>query len=224
MEASAEEAKAERRARTGVATAFVILALGSFIDLNPYLSVLGIFLSIIAIVLLIAYRRYFTHRQRKAVYSSVIFYVLISVIVIAGFVVEAFSLIENIVTTGFSFVIPPQQINSVFNSLLPFLVLNAAAADGLCYYLLVMRLLHRIDHAIYIGALSISVALRVLVLLLTHTGAFPLPQQFQNYLSIIRVGFYDPYQFLLSILASLILGFLLLYVAVQVKRGKVLRV
>lgn len=218
------EAKEARRARIGVASAFIVLAIGSFIDLNPYLSVVGILLSVIAIILLLIYRNYFTRKQKRAVYSSIILYFVISAIVIAGFLAVAFSLIEDIVAAGFSFVIPAQQINSVFNSLLPFLVLNAAAADGLCYYLLVMRLLHRLDHAIYLGALAISVSLRVLVLLLTHSGTFPLPQQFQNYLSIVRVSFYDPYQFLLSILASLILGFLLIYVAVQVTRGKVLRV
>ncbi len=224
MESKPIDEKEERRARAGVASAFVILALGSFIDLNPYLSVAGIFLSVVAIVILLIYRNYFTRKQKRAVYGSIVLYVLVSIIVIAGFLVTALSLIENIISAGFSFVIPQQQVESVFNNLLPFLVLNAAAADGLCYYLLVMRLLHRIDHAIYVGALVVSVGIRVLVLLLTHTGTFLLPQQFQNYLSVVRVQFYDPYQFLLSIMASLILGFLLLYVAVQVTRGKVLRV
>ncbi len=224
MESNPVEAKDERRARIGVAFAFVILALGSFINLNSYLSAVGIFLSIIAIIILLAYRKYFTKKQRHAVYTSVILYFVVSIIVIAGLVLTAFSIIEGIVSAGFSFVIPAQQIQSVFNSLLPLLVLNAAAADGLCYYLLVMRLLHRLDHAIYLGALAVSVTLRILVLLLTHSGTLPLPQQFQNYLSIIRLNIYDPYQFLLSILASLILGFLLLYVAVQVTRGKVLRI
>lgn len=216
--------KDERRARIGVASAFVILAMGSFINLNSYLSVVGIFLSIIAIIILLAYRKYFTKRQRRAVYISVILYFVVSIIVIAGLVLAAFSIIEGIVSAGFSFVIPAQQIQSVFNSLLPLLVLNAAAADGICYYLLVMRLLHRLDHAIYLAALAISVTLRILVLLLMHSGALPLPQQFQSYLSLIKLNVYDPYQFLLSILASLILGFLLLYVAAQVTRGKVLRV
>ncbi len=224
MEISPAEEKQEMKARAGVATAFVILAIGSFINLNPYLTLAGIFLSVVAIVLLLIYRNYFTRKQKRAVYSSIALYVIVSIIVIAGLVVTAFSIIEGIISTGFSFVIPQQQVEAVFNSLLPFLVLNAAAADGLCYYLLVMRLLHRLDHAIYLGALAVSVILRILVLLLTHSGAFPLPQQFQNYLSFIRVSFYDPYQFILSILASLILGFLLLYVAFQVTRGKVLRV
>lgn len=224
MEGGQVGAKEERRARIGVASAFIILALGSFIDLNPYLSVVGIFLSIIAIILLLIFRNYFTRKQKRAVYTSIVLYFVISAIVIAGFVAVAFSLIEDILKAGFSFVIPQQQISSVFNSLLPLLVLNAAAADGLCYYLLVMRLLHRLDHAIYIGALAVSVSLRVLVLLLTHSGTFPLPQQFQNYLSVIRVSFYDPFQFILSIMASLILGFLLVYVAAQVMRGRVLRI
>lgn len=224
MKEGAAEARDERRARIGVASAFVILAIGSFINYSSYLSAIGIVLSIIAIALLLIYRKYFTHKQKVAVYTSIILYFVVSVIVIAGLVVAAFSIIEGIVTAGFSFVIPAQQIQSVFNSLLPLLVLNAAAADGLCYYLLVMRLLHRLDHAIYLGALAVSVTLRILVLLLTHSGTLPLPQQFQNYLSVIRVNIYDPYQFLLSILASLILGLLLLYVAFQVTRGKVLRV
>lgn len=224
MMATPAETAAEKKARVGVASAFVILAIGSLIDLNPYLSVVGIFLSIVAIFLLLVYRNYFTRKQKRAVYGSIILYFVVSIIVIGGLVVTAYSLIEQLVTTGFSFVIPSQQIASIFNSLLPFLILNAAAANGLCYYLLVMRLLHRLDHAIYIGALAVSVTLRVLVILLTHSGTFPLPQQFQNYLSIIRVNYYDPYQFLLSVLASLILGFLLLFVAFQVTKGKVLRV
>lgn len=223
MKDTESEARMERRARTGVASAFVILAIGSFIDLNPYLSILGILLSILAIVLLLIYRNYFTRKQKRAVYGSILLYFIVSAIVIGGFVITALSLIEQLVSTGFSFVIPQQQITSLFNSLLPFLILNAAAADGLCYYLLVMRLLHRLDHAIYIVALAASVALRVTVLLLTHSGTFPFPQQLQNYLSVIRVSYYDPHQFLLSIAASLILGFMLLYVAVQVIRGRVLR-
>ncbi len=224
MDVDPAHAKDERRARIGVASAFVILALGSFIDLNSYLSAVGIVLSIVAIAILLSYRKYFTRKQRRAVYTSIILYFVVSIIVVAGLVLTAFSIIEGIISAGFSFAIPPQQIQSVFNSLLPLLVLNAAAADGLCYYLLVMRLLHRLDHAIYLGALAVSVSLRILVLLLTHSGTIPLPQEFQSYLSLIRVNIYDPYQFLLSILASLILGFLLLYVAFQVTRGKVLRV
>lgn len=224
MGTTSTEERKERRARSGVALAFIILALGSFLDLNNYLSVVGILLSIIAIALLLIYRNYFTRKQKRAVYWSIFLYFTVSVIVIAGLVITAFSIVEGIVTAGVSFAIPPSEISSLFNTLLPFLVLNAAAADGLCYYLLVMRLLHRIDHAIYIGALSVSVTLRILVLLMTHSGTLPLPTEFQNYLSLVRLNIYDPYQFLLSIMASLILGVLLLYVALQVKRGKVLRI
>lgn len=223
MGANQKELEHEAHARRGVAIAFLILAAGSFIDLTPYLSIVGIVFSVIAIGLLLMYRNYFTRKQKRAVYTSIILYVVVTVIVVAGFVVTAFTIIEQLVSAGFSFVIPAQQVQDLFNSLLPLLVLNAAAADGLCYYLLVMRLLHRFDHAIYLGALLVSVALRVLVLLLTHNGSLPLPQQIQGYISLIRVDFYDPYQFALSILASLILGFLLIYVAAQVSRGKVLR-
>lgn len=211
------------RARRGVSLAFLVLALGTFLNINPVLSALGIVLSIIAIALLLAYRNYFTRKQKRAVYGSVALYLIITVIVLAGFVITAFDLIRGLFTAGFSFVVSPQQINSIFNSLLPLLILNVAAADGLCYYLLVMRLLHRIDHAIYLTAVVVSVSLRVLVLVLTHSGTFPLPQQVQGYISLVRIDFYDPYQFLLSILASLIMGILLIYVAAQVSRGKVLR-
>lgn len=211
-------------ARRGVTAAFLFLAAGAFLTINPVLTALGILLSFIAIVLLLVYRNYFTKRQKRAVYGSVLLYIIVTVIVVAGFVLATLDIIRQIVTAGFSFVISPQQINGVFNSVLPLLILNAAASDGLCYYLLVMRLLHRLDHAIYIAALAASVSLRVLVLLLTHSGTLPLPTQVQGYISLVRVDFYDPYQFLLSIMASLIMGFLLIYVAAQVSRGKVLRV
>lgn len=214
----------DRKARHRVALAFLILAAGAIIDLNPYLTTVGIIFSIIAIILLLAYRNYFTKKQKRSVYFSITLYVVIIMIVVAGFVTATLGIIQEALKTGFSSVIPASQINGLFNSIFPLLVLNAAAADGLCYYLLVMRLLHRIDHAIYLGALSISVALRVLVLALTYNGSFPVPQQLQNYLSVVRINYYDPYQFLLSIAGSLILGLLLLYVAIQISRGRVLRV
>lgn len=211
------------KARRGVSIAFVILAAGALIDLNQYLSIVGIVLSIFAIALLLIFRKYFTRIQRRAVYTSIILYLIITTIVVAGLVVSALDIIRLILSQGFSFVVPTSQINSLFNTVFPYLVLNAAAADGLCYYLLVMRLLHRVDHAIYIGALLVSVSIRVLVLALTYSGTFPLPQQVQTYFSLVRTDFYDPYQFILSIIANLILGFLLIYVAAQISRGKVLR-
>ncbi len=209
-------------ARKGISAAFLILALGAFLDFNTYLSVLSILLSIIAIILLLSYRKYFSTRQRRAVYGSIALYALISFIVIGGLVAVTFTFIQDLLTEGFSVIIPPQYVNSVFNSIFPLLILNAAASDGLCYYLLVMRLLHRVDHAIYIGALSVSVGLRLLVLVLTHQGSLPIPQQVSGYLSILRADFYNPYQAVLSLSASLILGLLLLYVAAQISRGKVL--
>lgn len=224
MEIPKEEDQSERRARHGIAIAFLILAIGAFTELNPFISIIGIFLSIIAIGLLIAYRKFFTKRQKRAIYSSIVLYSIITVIVIAGFVASTFNIIRTLITEGFSFVIPAQQINGLFNSLFPFFVLNVAASDGLCYYLFVIRLLHRVDHAIYLMVLLVSVSLRVLVLALTYSGSFPIPQQFQSYLSIVKIDFYDPYQFLLSMLASLIMGFLLVYVAVQISRDKVLRI
>ncbi len=210
------------RARRGVSIAFLILAIGAFLDLNTFLSALSVVLSIIAIVLLIAYRRYFTGRQRRAVYGSIVLYLIISFIVIGGLVAVTFTFVKSILTEGFSMVIPAQYVNNVFNQIFPLLILNAAASDGLCYYLLVMRLLHRVDHAIYIGALLVSVSLRVLVLVLTHQGSLPIPQQVSGYLSIIRTDFYNPYEVILSVSASIILGLLLLYVSVQISRGKVL--
>lgn len=224
MDAAKIEEEKASRARRGVAIAFLVLAAGSIIDLNPYLSIVGIVLSVIAIALLLAFRNYFTRKQKRAVYTSIILYIVISVIVIAGFVAATLTIIQDLLSQGFSFIIPAQQVNGVFNSIFPYLVLNAAASDGLCYYLLVMRLLHRVDHAIYLGALLASVGLRVFVLVLTHNGSFPIPGDFRSYLSVIRTNFYDPYQAVLSILASLILGVLLIYVAAQVSRGKVLRV
>lgn len=213
-----------RKARHRISLAFLILAFGAIVDLNPYLTTIGIGFSIIAIVLLVAYREYFTKRQKRAVYSSILLYAAITIIVVAGFVTATLGIIREIISAGFSFAIPGLELNGVFNSIFPLLVLNAAAANGLCYYLLVMRLLHRIDHAIYLGALSVSVALRLLVLALTYSGSFPVPQQLQNYLSIVRINFYDPYQFALSIAGSIILGLLLTYVAIQISRGRVLRV
>ncbi len=210
------------RARRGVSVAFLVLALGAFLDLNTYLSVVSVFLSIIAIILLIVFRNYFTRRQKRAVYGSITLYVIISFIVIGGLVAVTFTFIQSLLTEGFSVIIPPQYVNSVFNQIFPLLILNAAASDGLCYYLLVMRLLHRVDHVIYIGALAVSVGLRILVLVLTHQGSLPIPQQLGGYLSYIRADFYDPYQAVLSISASLILGLLLIYVAAQISRGKVL--
>lgn len=209
------------RARRGISIAFLFLAIGAFLDFNTYLSVLSIVLSVIAIILLLAFRRYFSRRQKRAVYGSIALYVVISVIVIGGFVAVTFSFIQTFLTEGFSTLIPANYVNTVFNQIFPLLILNAAASDGLCYYLLAMRLLHRVDHAIYIGALLVSVGLRVLVLLLTHQGLIPIPQ-LSGYLSIIRTDFYTPYQAILSVSASLILGFLLLYVAAQISRGKVL--
>lgn len=210
------------RARNGVSVAFLLLAVGAFLDLNSYLTVVSIFLSIIAIGLLLAYRRYFSRRQKRAVYGSIALYIVISFIVIGGLVAVTFAFIQTLLTEGFSVIIPAQYVNNVFNQIFPLLILNAAASDGLCYYLLVMRLLHRVDHVIYIGALVVSVGLRILVLVLTHQGSLPIPQQLGGYLSLIRTDFFNPYQAILSISASLILGLLLLYVAVQIARGKVL--
>lgn len=210
------------KARRGVSIAFLLLAVGAFLNFNTYLSVVSVFLSIIAIVLLMAFRRYFSGRQRRAVYGSIALYVVISVIVIGGLVAVTFTFIRSLLTEGFTVIIPAQYVNNVFNQIFPLLILNAAASDGLCYYLLVMRLLHRVDHAIYIGALLVSVGLRILVLVLTHQGSLPIPQEISGYLSIIRTDFYNPYQALLAISASLILGLLLLYVAVQISRGRVL--
>ena len=210
------------RARKGVSAAFLILALGALLDLNTYLSVVSVFLSIIAIFLLLVFRDYFSRRQKRAVYGSITLYVIISFIVIGGLVAVTFTFIQDLLAQGFSVVIPPQYINSVFNEIFPLLILNAAASEGLCYYLLVMRLLHRVDHAIYIGALAVSVSLRILLLVLTHQGSLPIPQQVGGYLSLIRTDFYDPYQAVLSISASVILGLLLIYVAAQISRGKVL--
>lgn len=208
--------------RRGISVAFLVLAIGAFLDLNTYLSALSIILSIIAIVLLIAYRKSFSGRQRRAVYGSIVLYIVISFIVIGGLVAVTFTFIKSLLTEGFSVVIPAQYVNNVFNQIFPLLILNAAASDGLCYYLLAMRLLHRVDHAIYIGALVVSVTLRVLVLVLTHQGSLPIPQQVSGYLSVIRTDFYNPYEAILSISASLILGLLLLYVSIQISRGRVL--
>lgn len=223
MEAGKTATDREATARHGVAAAFIILAAGSMIDLNPYLSAVGIVLSIFAIGLLLIFRNYFSRKQKRAVYTSIVLYVIITVIVVAGFVVAAFDIIRLLISHGISFVVPASQINSLFNTIFPYLVLNAAGADGLCYYLLVMRLLHRVDHAIYFSALLVSVAIRVLVLTLTYKGSFPIPQEVQGYFSLIMTNFYDPYRFILSILANVILGFLLLYVAVQIYRGRVHR-
>ena len=222
MESPESNVSGMQGSRKGVSVAFLLLAFGAFLDFNTYLSVVSIFLSIIAIILLLTYRRYFSPRQRRAVYGSIALYILISFIVIGGLVAVTFTFIQDLLTEGFSAIIPPQYISSVFNKVFPLLVLNAAASDGLCYYLLVMRLLHRVDHAIYIGALAVSVGLRILVLVLTHQGSLPIPQQISSYLSLIRADFYNPYQAILSISASLILGLLLVYVAAQIARGKVL--
>lgn len=222
METSEVQDPSMSRARNGISVAFVLLAVGAFLNFNTYLTVLSVFLSVIAIALLLVFRRYFSKKQKRAVYSSIALYIVISIIVIGGLVAVTFSFIESLLSQGFSVIIPAQYVNQVFNQIFPLLILNAAASDGLCYYLLAMRLLHRVDHAIYIGALAVSVSLRVLVLVLTHQGALPIPQQFSSYLSVLKSDFYNPYQAILSISAGLILGLLLLYVAIQISRGKVL--
>lgn len=147
--------------RAAVGLGFLVLSAGSLIQIIGGGNLDSVVAAVVGILLIVAGRNYFTHKQKRTVYFGVVLYFVLLGILILGFTGYETSLFDYFSSSASQLAssisgksVSASQLDFV---LLPYLAINY----GICYYLLSYRLIRGVLH-IGIGIIIlVSVFLRI---------------------------------------------------------------
>ncbi len=199
----------------------IILGVSYAISIITELSYVGIVLGLVAIIILLYRRHTMSVPEGRALYASIIIFVVGTIAFVVAFLVEIFGIAGTVVSQGYtSGNLPDWAIKAILNfSLVSGGIL--AGINAFCYFIIPYPMAEKNLQFALIGGILVSIGLKVLELYLSVNNLFGAGTvNLSNALSIARAAPYTMPYIAISAVSSLSLGLVIIYVGYLVRVGK----